>query len=204
MSRRSVMDYIRDYRDRRDISGGRDGLGLSDLDTPFFDSGSGGFLDGSLDDLDGPRGEPCWKTHPRLIAGRYFVTGGSARYPSPSATVRVQLEEGRTPEFRASGTPLAVSFPIRNMRIPDLRETRELLSWLCGVMKAGDEVHIGCVGGHGRTGTIIACMHHMLDPSDEDRVEWVRREYCRRAVEGFEQESFVREFCSTVDKYTDS
>jgi hypothetical protein len=42
--------------------------------------------------------------------------------------------------------------------------------------RAGEQVEVGCLGGHGRTGTAVA---------------WVRASYCQKAVETAAQEAFI-------------
>ncbi len=51
---------------------------------------------------------------------------------------------------------------------------------------------IGCYGGHGRTGTALACLAILCGQAPREAVSWVRTEYCERAVETDEQEAFVR------------
>jgi hypothetical protein len=57
--------------------------------------------------------------------------------------------------------------------------------------RAGDRVEIGCLGGHGRTGTALACLAVLSGHPPVDAVAWVRDNYCVRAVETEEQVVFV-------------
>ena len=57
--------------------------------------------------------------------------------------------------------------------------------------KRGELVEVGCVGGLGRTGTVLACMAVLAGVASIDAVAWVRRTYDTRAVETAEQESWV-------------
>lgn len=57
--------------------------------------------------------------------------------------------------------------------------------------KAGEVVEIGCLGGLGRTGTVLACMAVLAGVEPEDAVPWVRRSYDVRAVETAEQAEWV-------------
>lgn len=61
----------------------------------------------------------------------------------------------------------------------------------------GQVVEIGCIGGHGRTGTAVACLA-ALAGGVEDPVQWVRRTYCERAVETDEQATMVRRFAAEL------
>ncbi len=56
----------------------------------------------------------------------------------------------------------------------------------------GQRVEIGCYGGHGRTGTALACLAILCGQAPEEAVSWVRATYCERAVETDEQEAFAR------------
>jgi hypothetical protein len=62
--------------------------------------------------------------------------------------------------------------------------------------RAGEPVEVGCVGGHGRTGTALACLAILCGVSPASAVDWVRESYCPRAVETVQQQEFVRGFGS--------
>lgn len=60
------------------------------------------------------------------------------------------------------------------------------------------KLEVGCIGAHGRTGTILACMTVIDDPtiSGDDAVQYVRTHHCHKAVESKDQEWFVRWFAA--------
>ncbi len=58
--------------------------------------------------------------------------------------------------------------------------------------RASERVEIGCLGGHGRTGTAVACLAVICGSPPSQAVAWVRANYCPSAIESAEQESFVR------------
>jgi hypothetical protein len=60
--------------------------------------------------------------------------------------------------------------------------------------KEGGSVEIGCLGGHGRTGTALACLAVLTGTPPVEATEWVRANYCRKAVETDAQEELVRSF----------
>ena len=62
--------------------------------------------------------------------------------------------------------------------------------------REGARVEIGCVGGLGRTGTVLACMAVLAGVAAADAVAWVRRNYDRRAVETPAQEGWVAWFAA--------
>ncbi|MCK5246315.1 protein tyrosine phosphatase, partial [Candidatus Bipolaricaulota bacterium] len=57
--------------------------------------------------------------------------------------------------------------------------------------KNGERLEIGCIGGLGRTGTVLACMAILSGVSAEGAVDWGRTNYDSRAVETSEQEDWV-------------
>jgi hypothetical protein len=62
--------------------------------------------------------------------------------------------------------------------------------------KDGQAVEVGCMGGHGRTGTILACMAILADSelTGPEAVKLVQAAHCVKAVETSSQEWFVRWF----------
>jgi protein-tyrosine phosphatase len=62
----------------------------------------------------------------------------------------------------------------------------------------GQAVEIGCIGGHGRTGTALACLAILSGLPGEEAVAWIRDQYCSEAVETAEQADFVIAFAEHV------
>jgi hypothetical protein len=60
--------------------------------------------------------------------------------------------------------------------------------------RGGECVELGCLGGHGRTGTALACLAILSGLPSNDAVTWVRESYCANAVESGKQEEFVLRF----------
>jgi hypothetical protein len=57
--------------------------------------------------------------------------------------------------------------------------------------RGGQRVEIGCLGGHGRTGTALAWLAQLTGEPSESAVSWVRAHYCPFAVETLQQENFI-------------
>lgn len=57
--------------------------------------------------------------------------------------------------------------------------------------RAGEQVELGCLGGHGRTGTAVALLAVLAGHPEGTAVDWVRAHYCPAAVETTAQEEFV-------------
>ena len=73
----------------------------------------------------------------------------------------------------------------------DVDEFVATLRSLLARARGGEQVEIGCLGGHGRTGTTLACVAVLAGARPEDAVAWVRATYCPEAIETAEQASFV-------------
>ena len=63
-----------------------------------------------------------------------------------------------------------------------------------GRAQRGELVEVGCLGGSGRTGTVLACMAVLAGVPPADAVSWVRAAYRPEAVETAEQEAWVQWF----------
>jgi hypothetical protein len=66
--------------------------------------------------------------------------------------------------------------------------------------QSGARVEVACRGGHGRTGTALACMAVLSGVAGADAVEWVRNHYHPRAIETPWQRRWIQlfsdEYCS--------
>ncbi len=66
--------------------------------------------------------------------------------------------------------------------------------------RSGERVEIGCVGGHGRTGTLLALLAIMTGTPVSEAVAWVRDGYCSSAIETAEQECFVASWSGNLPR----
>ena len=78
----------------------------------------------------------------------------------------------------------------------DLDALTTALEGLLARARGGEVVEIGCWGGHGRTGTALACLAILTGTPRDGAVDWVRARYCSHAVETDEQRAFVGAFGS--------
>jgi protein-tyrosine phosphatase len=122
------------------------------------------------------------------------AAGAWARVARPDAvrapTFGVYLLGDEPPEF---------GWEARWVRWPDFRlpvdpaYLKEVL--LESLRRAGGErVEIACFGGHGRTGTALACLAVLDGVPAGEAVAYVRERYHPRAVETPWQKRFVRRF----------
>jgi protein-tyrosine phosphatase len=66
--------------------------------------------------------------------------------------------------------------------------------------RRGELVEVGCFGGIGRTGTVLACMAVLAGVPPAKAVAWVRDAYKTEAVETAEQENWVRWFADRATR----
>nr|WP_084614255.1 protein-tyrosine phosphatase family protein [Nakamurella lactea] len=95
--------------------------------------------------------------------------------------------------------PAPLDWPSRWVHWPDFRlpsdprDARDALAELW--RRSTDErVEVACAGGHGRTGTALACLAVLDGVPAVAAVEYVRRHYDARAVETRSQRKFVTPF----------
>ena len=55
-----------------------------------------------------------------------------------------------------------------------------------------------CTGGHGRTGTAVACMYALA--GIDKPIKEVRKHYCKSAVESLKQEDYIDDFVKYLNK----
>lgn len=85
-------------------------------------------------------------------------------------------------------------FHIPDQGVPsDLAEFAILIDLLMKEIKKGGQVNVSCIGGHGRTGLILAILHGLLTKSKEPFKD-IREQYCKKAVESYAQECFIHKW----------
>ena len=126
------------------------------------------------------------------------VTATSAcnQYDRPTPDFGLYLDRSWKPDG------MAIMLPWQDFGLPNVSHgfadyaIQETYAWAV----SGALVEVGCIGGHGRTGTVLACMALLADPtmSGEDAVWYVRGAYCKHAIETKEQEWYVERFAATM------
>ena len=64
--------------------------------------------------------------------------------------------------------------------------------------QAGERIEVACVGGHGRTGTVLACMAILAGVPVDEAVPWLRSVYCPRAVQEPSQQYWIERFAERL------
>ncbi len=60
-------------------------------------------------------------------------------------------------EFEHGGTLTMKRFPVRDMDIPSVEYMIDILDYIDAMMERGETVYLHCLGGVGRTGTVVGC-----------------------------------------------
>ena len=168
----------------------------------FTDMDGSGNPDAWRDDPAGGKlvihkSKPCHETHPELDIGGGILLGGNCRDHERHADVDlyVALDYGMAhPKFEVGKTPArCIYYPIENMKTPHRPDKfAALIDHIVGELAKGARVHVGCIGGHGRTGLVIGAVVARLGiAEDADAIGWVRQNYCQRAIETSGQENFL-------------
>jgi hypothetical protein len=141
----------------------------------------------------------CYESHPPVPIGPGFVYGGSCGWPKvKDADIYIGLDGSmgfmnthRYPWHPEQDGPVEVLFRIPDGHAPkDAHEFKAMINWLSEQLLKGKKIHIGCIGGHGRTGMVIAALKRQVDGT-EDAITWVRENYCHKAVESSSQVQFL-------------
>ena len=167
-----------------------------DIPLEGFDS-----ADLSLPKNEGKKGayQKCSRSHPVIQLGKGTLQGGSCYDPIiKDADIYVGLDSGmhfKHPNYpwlpHEEKGPVEVLFRVADGTAPsDEKNFKAMIQWLKQNLEAGKKVHVGCIGGHGRTGMVIAALvKEML--GEKDAIGWVRENYCKKAVETEVQIKFL-------------
>ena len=144
-------------------------------------------------------GTRCYDSHPPLpLKDGLVIYGGSCITPAvPDADVYVGLDSGMTfagkryPWNEGGKAVVETLFKIPDMGTPtDTAGFKKMIAWLVTQVEAGKKVHVGCIGGHGRTGMVLAALVSVM-LGEKNAIQYVRQHYCQKAVEAECQVKFL-------------
>lgn len=140
--------------------------------------------------------QSCYHTHPPLpLPDGTVIYGGSCLNPVvKDADIYVGFDSGHRSTKGAYPWEGKYDFLfyIQDMGVPDSSEDfKKLVSWVKEQLEAGKKVHVGCIGGHGRTGTFLSALVSLYGITDA--IQYVRKNYCKKAVESSKQVEFLQE-----------
>lgn len=138
----------------------------------------------------------CYEGHqPFYITDTLYVTGGSCLTPPEDAEVVVGLDHSFRPEQLSESMGIDpenfISYIIPDFYAPtDVYSFSQMIDAVIAHIESGKRVHIGCLGGHGRTGMVMSAIYTRMT-GDRDGINYVRSHYCPYAVETQEQIDFL-------------
>jgi len=146
----------------------------------------------------------CYATHPVIEIGGGTLVGGNCGHPvCKDASVYIGLDTYSYAPRSSGGFPWAPKkiqdgivadflYPITDMQPPkDVKNFVMMIDYIIERLALHEKVHVGCVGGHGRTGVVIAAVVAVLHPEIESAIAHVRSIYCTKAVESADQVAFL-------------
>jgi protein-tyrosine phosphatase/nicotinamidase-related amidase/aminoglycoside phosphotransferase (APT) family kinase protein len=86
------------------------------------------------------------------------------------------------------------SLAVPDQGTPEQREALEVVHWCYAGTRAGESVVVTCLGGLGRSGTVVACCLIAAGMTSDEAIVTVRAARGPRAVETVAQENFVATF----------
>lgn len=140
----------------------------------------------------------CYENHPELkFTGKdgkvYEITGGSCITPFDGYDVYIGLDLGMSvSEIQYPWMPgVEFLYPISDHQAPKESEHfKRMIIWIAGQLRAKKSIHVGCLGGHGRTGIVFSALYREMT-GKTDAIQYVRKHYCDRVVESKEQVKYL-------------
>ena len=156
----------------------------------------------------------CYHTHPALV----FVIPPESKYNASLEPIECRIYGGSCidPAVKDADIYIGHDYGMRKFfsdypwevvegqklvqeikfEIPDMNppgnpvQFKKMIKWLIVQLIAGKKVHVGCIGGHGRTGMTFSAL--VAEATGElDAVTYVRKHYCVKAVESRSQVKFL-------------
>ncbi len=140
---------------------------------------------------------PCYHSHKPITVGPGTLYGGNCATPFyKDADYYVGLEilgANMNPKAFPWNEGEAFTFHIPNGGVPaDVINFVKLVDWIGQKLEAGKSIHVGCIGGHGRTGLVLAAVCVMMGVGENlDPIGFLRSAYCPKAVETAAQVEFL-------------
>jgi len=136
----------------------------------------------------------CHETHPVLALGGGEVLGASCSSPRDGFDIYLGFDRGMyVPTLRPwlPNQPVLASYYITDQQSPkSIKEFLPMIDWLAEQLSYGKRVHMGCIGGHGRTGLVLSALVHVIT-GEKSAIHWAREHHCKKAVESESQVKFL-------------
>lgn len=144
------------------------------------------------------RGDLQWDGHKyeAVVIGKWYLFAGPFAQAPKNGMKNINLQA----EPQMGDAPIHYRLPIKDFNIPEIRPTVFALAWIIFQTVALERfVYIGCMGGVGRTGMILAILIMVItNATGQQAVVHLRARYNPHSVETPEQLSFVKLFPTTT------
>lgn len=121
---------------------------------------------------------PLWR-------GSVFVVAGGPYRKKPEKYFGVKMAA----EIKL---PCAVDVPVVDFSTPSVEELERGVMETLDLVLAGKPVYVGCIGGIGRTGMMLAALAKVF--GIEEPIQYVRQNYYSHAVETPEQKALLEQW----------
>jgi len=113
------------------------------------------------------------------------ITRASEAMPAENSEESADTPVLSTADAPQMTTPHMIRFPIRDMAIPERASMRRILDAIDRELQQGKGVYVHCLGGVGRTGTVVGC--------------WLARHGIAGGAEALHEINRLREFDPMLD-----
>ncbi len=141
----------------------------------------------------------CWEDHKPIKILKGEILGAACGHPQKGYDIYIGLDHGM--EFQKKGWPwqsngnegpVEFLFPITDMSVPkDVKNFKAMIKWMAKQLEDGKRIQVGCIGGHGRTGLVLAALVQVTGTAPKNAIQWVRKHHCKKAVESASQIKFL-------------
>lgn len=141
----------------------------------------------------------CCHSHPELELGMGKIVGASCGQPREGYDIYIGLcytmkFKHQVFPWEHNGDPIIeFQYNITDGCAPGKpKDFKKMINWVSDQLDDGKTVHVGCIGGHGRTGTFLAALVSLYEDLTDDPIGWVRKNHCKKAVESESQLKFLK------------
>ena len=112
-----------------------------------------------------------------------------------------ELFEFLIDHLKTSSTMPYISVNWSDGEVPPM--SKDFITSLANFVREGNNILVHCVGGHGRTGTLLMCLL-LREGYTGDVLFWLRKNYCKKAVETKRQIEYLQSAYQLKTKQTPS
>lgn len=141
----------------------------------------------------------CHTTHKPLKLGNGEILGGACGSPREGYDIYIGFDYGMKmshqpfPWDQKEDPIIEFQYRITDMCAPKSpKEFKKMIEWCADELHHGKNIHVGCIGGHGRTGLFLAALVSLHEDLTDDPIGYVRKHHCKKAVESDSQLKFLK------------